>query len=82
MDAIEVIEKWFGESTVKYFHGSDRLHSEEGDTYIRVQSRGKYFEIWIGGSNSEMMIFYSSDGDSIDQLISLLIHGYISNNQT
>lgn len=70
----EILEKYFRDEKIKYFHQSDKHKQIEGDTYLRYSfGSGGYIELWFGGNNGEVCLTCTNDPEKIETLIKLLI---------
>jgi len=70
----QVIDKYFKNDgrTNLYFHGSDRLNSLEGRTYLRIEKSGQ-IELYFGSDNGETCILCTRDGSKLESLIQAIM---------
>ena len=71
MTTQEVIERYFKDSKIMYFHGSDKLRMIEGDIYLRYAKTG-IIELYFGGNNGEVCILCTHDGEKLESMIKLI----------
>jgi hypothetical protein len=64
-----VLDKYFAEERIKYFHSSDAHQNIEGDTYLRYDNNGDRIELWFGGDNGEVCLIVTKDAEKLDQII-------------
>lgn len=70
----QVIDKYFSEGRNKYFHGSDRLHHKEGDTFLRFEIHGDIVDLYFCGDNGEVCILCTNDPIKLNLIIENLIY--------
>lgn len=75
----EVLDKYFRDERMVYFHQSDHHKQIEGDTFLRYYEKsgygGKKIELWFGGDNGEVCILCTDDPEKLETLINLIING-------
>lgn len=71
-DIQKVIDKYFGEERVLYFHQSDKHISIAGDPYLKYINNGE-IELWFGCSDGESCIMITEDANKLEQIIRLII---------
>ena len=62
----EVINKYFKDDRVMFFHSSDAHKMLAGDTYLRYEYQGDRVILWYGSDYEEVPLKFCRSGEELE----------------